>query len=237
MTDEKYVFTQDVREKKITARSARNTRTHNGKRGAVKFPSDYLSKKELQAMNGEVKSYRLNEPMKWDEFKTMPDDLKVAYINALRTKFDVPDNEIANMLGVDRQTVGRWFRCLGLGLGKCAGGRKTWDKERWVAWCNGVPFPSTVEENTAVEESNENAMASLEEICEPEPVVFASDPEVKVLPVREEKAKAIPTSGNMAFEGPIESVLNTISILLGGANVRLSVTWEVCLDHWGCEAR
>lgn len=45
MNDIEYEFTKDVIEKKITARSARSTRTHNGKRGAVKFPSDYKTKK------------------------------------------------------------------------------------------------------------------------------------------------------------------------------------------------
>lgn len=47
MTDEKYEFLQDCRDKKITARSARSTRTHCGKGGAVKFPSDYMSKRRF----------------------------------------------------------------------------------------------------------------------------------------------------------------------------------------------
>lgn len=84
MKDEEFLFHSDCHEKKVTARSARNTRTHNGKRGKVKFPSDYLTKKEIKAMSGEVKSYRLNEPMSWREFKAMPDDIKVTYIKLLR---------------------------------------------------------------------------------------------------------------------------------------------------------
>ena len=60
MKDEEYLFHQTCREQKNIARSARNKRTHNGKGGRVKFPSDYMTKKELQKMNGEVKSYRLN---------------------------------------------------------------------------------------------------------------------------------------------------------------------------------
>ena len=59
LPDEQYVLREDTREKAITARSARHTRTHCGKGGAVKFPSDYLSKKELKAMNGETKSYNI----------------------------------------------------------------------------------------------------------------------------------------------------------------------------------
>ena len=80
MKDETYAFISDVKDKKITARSARHTRTHCGKGGRVRFPSDNLSKKELQKMNGECKSFRLNDPMVWKEFKSMPDDLKITYI-------------------------------------------------------------------------------------------------------------------------------------------------------------
>ena len=46
-------------------------------------------------MNGECKSYRLNDPMAWKEFKSMPDDLKITYINLLRKKFNVPGTSIA----------------------------------------------------------------------------------------------------------------------------------------------
>lgn len=239
MKYEEFCFVSDVREKKVTARSARNRKTHAGKGGSVKLPSDYMTKKELKALNGEVKSYRLNDPMKWDEFKAMPDDLKIAYINALRTKFDVPDKDIADMLGVDRQTVGRWFRCLGLGLGKCAGGKKPWNKERWLAWCNGLPLPDPVEETPAVSEEIEQAvasdfvedveqgLASLEDIADPEPVPA---PVVNILPVRKEPVKAIPESGNMTFMGSAEAALNAVGVLLGGANVRICISWEVCVD-------
>ena len=80
MDDEKFVFYEDVREKKTISRGSRYKRTHAGKGGRVKLPSDYLSNKELKAMNGEVKSYHLNSPMLWSEFKSMPDDIQVLYI-------------------------------------------------------------------------------------------------------------------------------------------------------------
>ena len=54
MNDEKYVFINDCAEKKRTARGIHNKRTHAGKGGKVIFPSDYLTRKEREAMNGEV---------------------------------------------------------------------------------------------------------------------------------------------------------------------------------------
>ena len=62
MTDERYTFITDVAEKKRTARGAFNKRTHNGKGGKVRFPSDYLSNKERNEMNGKVREYRMNSP-------------------------------------------------------------------------------------------------------------------------------------------------------------------------------
>lgn len=100
MSDEKYEYIQDVKEKRFTARSSHNKRTHIGKGGSVRFPSDSMTKKQREAMNGECKTYRLNDPMSWDDFKDMPDDLKVMYIKQLRSKFNVPDEELALAMDV-----------------------------------------------------------------------------------------------------------------------------------------
>lgn len=63
LPDEPLEMIEDSISKKRAAQSARHRRTHCGKSGSVKFPSDYMTKKELKAMNGECKSYRLNDPM------------------------------------------------------------------------------------------------------------------------------------------------------------------------------
>ena len=105
MTDEKYTFITDVAEKKRIARGAFNKRTHNGKGGKVRFPSDYLSNKERNEMNGKVREYRMNSPITYAEFKKYPDDLKKKYIQRLRDMFDVSDTDIAAMMGVKAKTL------------------------------------------------------------------------------------------------------------------------------------
>ena len=105
MTDEKYTFITDVAEKKRTARGAFNKRTHNGKGGKVRFPSDYLSNKERNKMNGEIREYRMNSPITYAEFKKYPDDLKKKYVKRLRDMFDVSDTDIAAMMGVKAKTL------------------------------------------------------------------------------------------------------------------------------------
>ena len=139
MKDETYAFISDVKEKKVTARSARHTRTHCGKGGRVRLPSDNLSKKELMKMSGECKSYRLNSPMKWKEFKAMPDDIKITYIKLLQQKFNVPFVHIGKMLGCAQNTISGEIIRLGLSEGKnCKGRSKKWDKDGFYAWMNGV---------------------------------------------------------------------------------------------------
>ena len=54
------IFKQDSREKKTIGHSAAK---RVGKRKRVTFPSDYLSAKELKRMNGDVKNYRLDQPI------------------------------------------------------------------------------------------------------------------------------------------------------------------------------
>lgn len=100
MNDAEYEFKKDSAEKKNVARSSRSTRTHCGKRGAVKFPSDYMTKKELKAMNGECVSYKsLKEPMTFEDFKKLPKDLQKEYITYIRETFSVGDTDIAGMMG------------------------------------------------------------------------------------------------------------------------------------------
>ena len=152
MKDEEFVYKSDVRDKAVTARSAHHTRTHCGKGGRVRLPSDNLSKKELQKMNGEVKSYRLNSPMDWAEFKSMPDDLKVIYIKALRNKYRVPDAHIGNMMGVHKCSFIKEMARLDLSKGEHCGGRKKWDKDGFYAWANGVDvLPTPVIEDEPAE--------------------------------------------------------------------------------------
>ncbi len=212
MTDEKYVFVQDTREKKSVARSARSKRTHCGKGGRVKLPSDYLSKRELNAMSGECKSYRLNEPMNWVEFKSMPDDIKITYIKLIREKFDASDSALAEMFGVSGWTVCQEMKRLDLARGKYSNNRK-WDKDAFIAWVNRVPT-EPVEEAQVIEEV-------AEEIAEEPVEVPVEVPENK---------HCVPRTGSLVFDGRIEDILKTIGMVLKGADVHISVHWEVSND-------
>lgn len=216
MNDEKYTFIQDIRDKKSIARNARNKRNHCGKRGAVKLPQDYMTKKELNAMNGEIATYRMNDPLTWKEFRAMPDDLCVLYIKSLRERYNVANTQIAEMMGVHKVTFANEIARLGIKNGSHKGKA---DTKGFLAWLHGNPDTTCSAE--VVEESTikdaEKGFASLEVICDPVP-------EIKTLPVR--KATAVPCSGSMTFDGSVDSVIDTLRLILGGASARITVTWD-----------
>lgn len=218
MTDEKYVFISDVKEKKDIGRSGHNKRTHTGKGGRVRLPSDYLSQKERNAMNGEVKSYRMNDPLSWAEFKAMPDDLKINYIKMIRSAYGVSDNFMAKHLFKASQTVvSKLFRQLGIALGKGSGNKKA-DKEGFLAWCNGVPLRK---ECAAAEEMNEEEAevteTALETACKEHEAESCAPEQVMM---------AVPASGTLTFKGNAASALATVIQLLGEADAEITVSWK-----------
>ena len=159
MPDEQYVMISDSIEKKKIAHSSHNRKTHCGKGGRVKFPSDYLSKKELKAMNGDVKSYNLNKPMTWEEFRRMPQDLQIMYIKKLRNEFGVPDIVLSKAMGVCKSSFSKAMRDLNLSLGKSAGatGKRWLNSEKsskfYEYWNKFNKEECAIEEESAKDEA------------------------------------------------------------------------------------
>lgn len=180
-------------------------------------------------MNGEVKSYRLNSPMDWAEFKSMPDDLKVVYIKALRNKYGVPDAHIGNMMGIHKCSFMKEMARLNLSKGEHCGGRRKWDQDGFFAWVNGADIPTPVIEETEVEikqdpeniQDNESFIEEdipfYENYCTEEKTkVFTSVPEL-----------ATPTNGSMEFKCPAKHALNMLEQILGQTNCEIYVRWRV----------
>lgn len=164
-------------------------------------------------MNGEAKAYRLNEPMNWEEFREMPDDLKVIYIQAIRDKYKVSDTCIAKMLGLKQEKFSYYIRKLGIGLGRGLGKRKA-DMDGFLAWSNGLPVAENPVEESVDEVEEQEVEDVTEEVC---------DPVVEWTTIK----RAVPCSGNMTFVGAAEDALNTVAYILGTANVRVTISWDI----------
>ena len=219
LPDEQWDMIEDSISKKRTAQSARHRRTHCGKGGSVKFPSDYMTKKELKAMNGEVKSYRLNEPMTWKEFKKLPNDIKAMYIKSIREKYDIPDKYLAEVMGVASATFCKTMKCLGCAIGNRVGlSGNAWKKSEqgleFYNWWN--------KENTT-----ENA-PKIDDVREINGETY--DMYAKCTISSDLSRYAMPKSGSLHFECSADDAINVIHGILQNNKVSLNIQWTLMED-------
>lgn len=87
MSDEEFIYRQDIKEKKAAGRGAFHKKG-GSKSKKCNFPSDYMTRKEKQALNGEVMSYNPNKFYSYSEFKQLPMEYQIKYINSLLTRYN-----------------------------------------------------------------------------------------------------------------------------------------------------
>lgn len=103
MKDEEYVFYQDIKEKKSTARGAFHKKG-GSKSKKCTLPHEYLSKKEIEKMNGPITTWSMNKFYKYPEFQSMPADIQEAYLTTLIKKYRVGIGPIAKYVMGCRNT-------------------------------------------------------------------------------------------------------------------------------------
>lgn len=160
MTDEEYVFNETNRERKRNGYGDRNKKRQGGR--YVHLPSDKLTKKEKEAMNGMVVSYSMNKPVKYPEFSKWPKDIKLAYVKLLATKYGVRGAQIQEMLGCGRST---WARvCADIGYHGARGGRTHLDVEGWNAFL-GVPKANETAETVPSDPAPQQVSDAVDASC------------------------------------------------------------------------
>lgn len=132
MTDERWVFTQDIREKKQVARSA--SKTNRQGKGPVKLPSDYMSKKELKKMNGEIMNYNLSQAVNWQNFKFWPKDIQQEYLNKINDTF----LDLERVFKTTVTTIRLYFKSRGLVYQSEKGRRTVKDTPVFQDFCEGI---------------------------------------------------------------------------------------------------
>lgn len=85
MTDEEYLFRQTELERKRLGYGDKHKKRGGGR--YVRLPSDHLTKKEREALNGECKTYKKKDFYTWEEFKELPSDLQVAWTNSIINRY------------------------------------------------------------------------------------------------------------------------------------------------------
>lgn len=224
LPDEQWAMIEDSIEKKNIAHSASHRRTHCGKRGGVKLPSDYMTKKEIKSMSSNVVSYNLNRPINWETFKSMPEDLKIEYIKRLRDMFSVPNKVIAQyMFGISKSRLSNALNELGLKLGKGANwSGKRWyeseDSKKFYEWLGINPQEDTQDSSEKPEKAVEEAIDIHEDIRMNKTIENAEASEI---------SHAIPIDGELSFDGTVDDIFNALRAILGGTKVHMKIDWEV----------
>ena len=152
-------FDYDAMQKKRIARGASHMK-RGSKSKKCTLPSDYLTAAQKRRLNGPVSTYKLDEPMNWESFKAMPEDLQKKYILNLQETYQANNDMLGKMFGVTGVSVCKMRHALGIGaMGQS---KMTRDEvavrdAKWDAFCNGVVGgkPREVEDKEAEESHNE----------------------------------------------------------------------------------
>ena len=109
-----------------------------------------------------MSTYKLDEPMNWESFKAMPEDLQKKYILGLQENYGANDEMIGKMFKKSDTVALRVRNALNIKpLGKCKLNRneKAIRDVKWEAFCNGVvggkPGEPKKFENNEVEEPHD----------------------------------------------------------------------------------
>lgn len=104
MDDGRYTFISDVKDRKQMLSGARNMK-RGSKSKKCTLPSDYLTASQKKKLNGEVKIYKMKEPITYDQFKLMPTEHQENYIVGLIDEYHVTGTQLAEMMGIAPKTL------------------------------------------------------------------------------------------------------------------------------------
>lgn len=111
MTNEAFVFNSTNRERAILRRSAMHKK-NGSKSKSCKLEVDRMSQKQIAKKHGPVESWKLTNFYSYVEFKKMPDDIKVKYINYLMDKYEVGISNISkDLFGMSKTTLSDYLDC------------------------------------------------------------------------------------------------------------------------------
>lgn len=109
MTDEEYLFKQTEIERKRLGYGDKHKKRGGGR--YVRLPSDRLSKKEREALNGEVKTFVKKDFYTWEEFKALPSDLQVAWVNSIINRYGAGLETISEIVfGFSKRNLRHYFQ-------------------------------------------------------------------------------------------------------------------------------
>ena len=99
MTDERFVYNADLRDRKRAAQGARAKKGGSRSKSCT-LPSDALSAAQKRKLNGSVESISLNSPMSWARLRDLTPELQFLYLDHLVNEHKARRVDLCAMLGV-----------------------------------------------------------------------------------------------------------------------------------------
>lgn len=128
-----------LQKKRIASGAFHMKRGSRSKRCSL--PSDNLTPAQLKRRNGPMSTYKLDAPMRWDDFKSMPVDLQKQYLTNLIETYGTTNEMLGDMFYVHPTRVGTVKKALGVvshNPHRLIGEKKAIRDQMWAAFCNGV---------------------------------------------------------------------------------------------------
>ena len=204
MNDVEFILKEDIKEKKQAGRGYYHKK-NGSKSKKCRLPSDSLSKKEIEKMNGECKVYNLSKPMSYSNFCAMPVDLQIKYLETLRVKFGASQTDISKMMGVADTTLAS-HRAKFLDSKPVFKSYKhsRLDVEAWNRFIN--------EEKAVVAEKEETANYDNKKVEDD------NSADTAFLPYNKVASKADIANGSMNLKGKAEDIFRKMTDILGCEN-------------------
>ena len=139
MNDETYVFIQDVRERKVTARGAYH-KVSGSRSKKCTLSQDTLTPAQLKRRNGPVLTYDMSKPHTWKELKHWPHDMRKEYLTKLLSTYTPSNTDLADMLDVSPGTVTVIVRDAGISRTR-GGNRRHGHNDAWHKFIHIEPDP------------------------------------------------------------------------------------------------
>ena len=133
MTDVEYILREDARSKKSSGRGV-YSRKRGSKSKSCSLPSDRLTEKQKKELSGEVKTYNLSVRLSYAEFKQLPPDLMTEYVSRLVSIYGANFSDIAQSMGITRETLGVFRDSHPVFPKFKPGGRSAWTKSTSSEW-------------------------------------------------------------------------------------------------------
>lgn len=187
-------FDYDVLQKKRIASGAKHIKRGSRSKKCT-LPSDYLTAKERKGLNGVVETYNLSVPMKWKDFRELPNDLQQEYMDGLLRRYDLRQWMVADMFGISDVTFSLY--CKNNGIQWADKSRKKATPEALKAFEGFLGRPLTMPSRLRKQPEDTAPVPALPE----EKAVSVQEeavPAVQVIPRAEIRKGSLSMTGNMA---------------------------------------